>query len=37
LAVVVTTTNYRIQGASALTYKLIVDYFLEAAVSADAQ
>jgi CubicO group peptidase (beta-lactamase class C family) len=37
LVVVITTTNYRIQGASALTDKLIVDYVLEAAVSASAQ
>jgi CubicO group peptidase (beta-lactamase class C family) len=37
LVVVITTTNYRVQGASALTDKLIVDYVLEAAVSANAQ
>jgi hypothetical protein len=34
---VITTTNYRVQGASALTDKLIVDYVLEAAVPANAQ
>jgi CubicO group peptidase (beta-lactamase class C family) len=37
LVVVITTTNYHVQGASALTDKLIVDYVLEAAVSANAQ
>ena len=37
LVVVITTTNYRVQGASALTDKLVVDYVLEAAVSANAQ
>jgi hypothetical protein len=37
LVVVITTTNYHVQGASALTDKLIVDYVLEAAVSAKAQ
>jgi len=37
LVVVITTTNYHFQGASALTDKLIVDYVLEAAVSANAQ
>jgi CubicO group peptidase (beta-lactamase class C family) len=37
LVVVITTTNYRVQGASALTDKLIVDYVLEAAVPANAQ
>jgi CubicO group peptidase (beta-lactamase class C family) len=35
LVVVVTTTNYRVQGASALTDKLIVDYILEAAMAAN--
>jgi CubicO group peptidase (beta-lactamase class C family) len=37
LVVVITTTNYHVQGASALTDKLIVDYVLEAAVPANAQ
>jgi CubicO group peptidase (beta-lactamase class C family) len=37
LAIVITTTNYRVQGASALTDKLIVDYILEAAMPANAQ
>ena len=37
LVVVVTTTNYRVQDASALTDKLIVDYILEAAMPANAQ
>ena len=37
LVVVITTTNYRVQGASALTDKLIVDYVLEAAVAGNAQ
>ena len=37
LVVVITTTNYRIQGASALTDKLLNDYILEAAVPANAQ
>jgi len=37
LVVVITTTNYHVQGAAALTDKLIVDYVLEAAVSANAQ
>jgi len=37
LVVVITTTNYRVQGASALTDKLIVDYILEAAMPANAQ
>ena len=33
LVVVVTTTNYQVQGAGALTEKLIVDYVLDSAVS----
>jgi transposase len=37
LVIVITTTNYRVQGASALTDKLIVDYILEAAVPANTQ
>lgn len=37
LVVVITTTNYRVQGAGALTDKLIVDYILEAAVPANAR
>ena len=34
LVVVVTTTNYRVQSAAALTDKLIVDYILEAVTKA---
>lgn len=37
LVVVITTTNYHIQGASELTDKLLNDYILEAAVPANAQ
>jgi CubicO group peptidase (beta-lactamase class C family) len=37
LVIVITTTNYRVQGAGALTDKLIVDYVLEAAVPANAR
>ena len=37
LAIVITTTNYRVQGASVLTDKLLVDYILEAATPANAQ
>jgi CubicO group peptidase (beta-lactamase class C family) len=37
LVVVITTTNYRVQGAAALTDKLMVDYILEAAVPTNAQ
>jgi CubicO group peptidase (beta-lactamase class C family) len=37
LVIVITTTNYRVEGAGALTDKLIVDYILEAAVPANAR
>jgi CubicO group peptidase (beta-lactamase class C family) len=37
LVIVITTTNYRVQGAGALSDKLIVDYILEAAVPANAR
>jgi len=37
LVVVITTTNYHVQGASTLTDKLIVVYVLEAVVPANAQ
>lgn len=37
LVVVITTTNYRVQGAGALTDKLIVDYILEAVSPASAK
>jgi hypothetical protein len=37
LVVVITTTNYRVQGAGALTDKLVVDYVLEAAVPENAR
>jgi CubicO group peptidase (beta-lactamase class C family) len=37
LVAVVTTKNYRVQGAGAITDKLIVDYILEAAMPAKAQ
>lgn len=37
LVVVITATNYRVQGASAVTDKLLVDYILEAAVPANAK
>jgi len=37
LVVVITTTNYRVQGAGALTDKLIMDYILEAAAPGNAQ
>jgi CubicO group peptidase (beta-lactamase class C family) len=37
LVVVITTTNYHVQGAGALTDKLVVDYVLEAAASANTQ
>jgi uncharacterized protein (DUF1778 family) len=33
LAIVITTTNYHVQGAAALTDKLLVDYILEAATA----
>ncbi len=37
LVIVVTTTNFRVQGAGALTDKLLVDYILEAVKPADAR
>jgi CubicO group peptidase (beta-lactamase class C family) len=37
LVVVITTTNYHVQGAGAFTDKLLVDYILEAAVPANAK
>ena len=37
LVVVITTTNYRVQGAGALTDKLIMDYILKAAAPGNAQ
>jgi hypothetical protein len=37
LVVVITTTNYRVQQAAALTDKLIVDYILEAVTPANAK
>jgi len=37
LVVVVTTTNYHVQGAGALADKLIVDYVLDSAVSTNSQ
>jgi len=30
LAIVITTTNFRVQGASTLTDKLLLDYILKA-------
>jgi CubicO group peptidase (beta-lactamase class C family) len=36
VVVVITTTNYHVQGAGALTDKLVVDYILDAALSANA-
>ena len=36
LVIVITTTNYRIQGAGTLTDKLLVDYILEAVTPANA-
>jgi CubicO group peptidase (beta-lactamase class C family) len=36
LVIVITTTNYRIQGAGILTDKLLVDYILEAVTPANA-
>jgi CubicO group peptidase (beta-lactamase class C family) len=35
LVVVITTTNYHVQGAGALTDKLVVDYVLDAALQAN--
>jgi CubicO group peptidase (beta-lactamase class C family) len=37
LVIVITTTNYRVQGAGALTDKLLVDYILEAVTPANAR
>jgi hypothetical protein len=36
LVIVITTTNFHVQGAGALTDKLVVDYVLDAALSANA-
>jgi CubicO group peptidase (beta-lactamase class C family) len=35
LVVVITTTNYHVQGAGALTDKLVVDYVLDATLQAN--
>jgi len=37
LVIVITTTNYRVQGAGTLTDKLLVDYILEAVAPANAR
>jgi len=37
LVIVITTTNYRVKGAGALTDKLLVDYILEAVAPANAR